>query len=87
MQILPQRVSVDMTAHTRAENMAQDGIQSREQIFCHIYTIEKNNERVEAIRETWCQKCDGFMAASTVTNRTLNTVNISHQGPEEYKNM
>ena len=87
MQILSQRVFVDMTAHTRAEKMAQDGIQSRARIFCHIYTIEQNNERVQAIRETWGQKCDGFMAASTVTNRTLNTVNISHQGPEEYKNM
>lgn len=33
------------------------------------------------------QKCDGFMVASTKTDKTLGTVNIPHEGPEEYNNI
>jgi len=33
------------------------------------------------------QKCDGFMVASTKTDRELGTINIPHEGPEEYNNI
>lgn len=33
------------------------------------------------------KKCDGFMVASTKTDRKLGTVNIPHEGPEEYNNI
>jgi hypothetical protein len=33
------------------------------------------------------QKCDGFMVASTKTDKALGTVNIPHEGPEEYNNI
>ena len=33
------------------------------------------------------QKCDGFMVASTKTDKGLGTVNIPHEGPEEYNNI
>lgn len=33
------------------------------------------------------QKCDGFMVASTKTDKDLGTVNIPHEGPEEYNNI
>ena len=36
---------------------------------------------------TISQKCDGFMAASTKTDPELNTVNIPHEGAEEYRNL
>jgi len=33
------------------------------------------------------KKCDGFMVASTKTDRELGTVNIPHEGKEEYNNI
>jgi hypothetical protein len=35
----------------------------------------------------YSKKCDGFMVASTKTDRKLGTVNIPHEGPEEYNNI
>jgi len=32
-------------------------------------------------------KCDGFMVGSTKTDRALGTVEIPHEGPEEYNNI
>lgn len=32
-------------------------------------------------------KCDGFMVASNRTDRILGTVDIPHEGPEEYNNI
>ena len=51
------------------------------------YTIQKNHGKLSAIRETWGQKCDGFMVASDKTDKELGTVNIPHKGPEEYNNI
>jgi glycoprotein-N-acetylgalactosamine 3-beta-galactosyltransferase len=45
-------------------------------IFCLVYTYDGGKGRVEAILETWGQHCDGFLAASTFTNATMNTVRI-----------
>jgi hypothetical protein len=59
----------------------------RPQFLCLVYTISDNHPRIQVIRETWAQKCDGFLAASTETDPSLNTVSIWHQGPEEYNNM
>jgi len=59
----------------------------RAKIFCTAYTIEGNHEKIPAIRETWGQRCDGFMIPSTVTNVSLDTVNILHLGEEEYWNI
>ena len=33
------------------------------------------------------KKCDGYMAASSITDPSLGAVNIIHEGPEEYNNM
>jgi glycoprotein-N-acetylgalactosamine 3-beta-galactosyltransferase len=59
----------------------------RAKIFCTAYTIERNHDKIPAIRETWGQRCDGFMIPSTVTNVSLDTVNILHLGEEEYWNI
>ena len=57
-------------------------------LMCTIYTYDKVHEKVmPALTETWAKRCDGFMASSTLTNETLNTVNIPHKGPEEYNNI
>lgn len=53
-----------------------------------IYTYGKRHETlVQAVVDTWAWKCDGFLAASTITDETLGAIDLPHQGPEEYKNM
>lgn len=59
----------------------------RAKIFCTAYTVESNHNKIPAIRETWGQRCDGFMIPSTVTNASLDTVNILHLGEEDYWNI
>jgi len=84
-KMLTEKVYVDLTNHEAAERRAEHGQQKkkRAKIFCLVYTIEKFHDRIQPIRETWGQKCDGFMVGSTKTDRELGTVNIVHEGPEE----
>lgn len=58
-------------------------------IFCVVYTIEEAHHKIPGITSTWGPKCDGFMVASTktVTEPGIHTVNIIHDGPEEYNNI
>ena len=87
-QMLTEKVFVDLAAHERAESLARSGIKPpRPKLFCLVYTIEKNHDRIPAIRETWGNKCDGFMVGSTKTDEALGTVNIPHEGPEQYDNI
>jgi len=88
-QMLTEKVYVDLTNHEAAEKRAEHGLakKKRAKIFCLVYTIEKYHDRIPPIRETWGQKCDGFMVASTKTDTNLGTVNIPHEGPEEYNNI
>ena len=88
-KMLTEKVFVDLTAHEAAEKRAEHGLAERKRakIFCLVYTIEKNHDRIPPLRETWLQKCDGSMVASTKTDRDLGTVNIPHEGPEEYNNI
>jgi len=56
----------------------------RAKIFCTAYTIEGNHEKIPAIRETWGQRCDGFMIPSTVCVPVLiNTINLCLKGKKE----
>lgn len=57
-------------------------------VLCGIYTMEKNHPgNVQATRETWGKRCDGFIAFSTVTDNNIPSVNILHEGDEHYDNM
>jgi len=88
MQLLTQKVHVDLDANQHAEKLAQEGVKPpRAQIFCQVYTTQKNHDRVQTIRETWGQRCDGFLAGSTVTDKSVDSVNIPHKGQEVYGNM
>ena len=62
---------------------------SAPKILCIVYTIEKYHHKISSIASTWGPQCDGFIVASdkTVTEPGLHTVNIIHEGPEEYNNM
>jgi hypothetical protein len=87
--MLTDKVFVDIQSHEAAERRVEHDLatKSRVKIFCLVYTIEKNHGKIPAIRETWGNKCDGFMVGSTKTDKTLGTVNIPHEGPEEYDNI
>jgi hypothetical protein len=52
-------------------------------IFCAVYTYPGHNDLTDAIRMTWGQRCDGFLASSTETNRSGGTVNIPHYGEHQ----
>jgi len=57
-------------------------------LFCTIYSHEKSHASVlPHVISTWAPKCDGFMVASTKTDKSLHTVEILHEGPEEYNNI
>lgn len=87
-RMLTEKVVVDMSSHEAREREAEtDTGKPRAKIFCMVYTIEKNHDKIPAIRETWGQKCDGFIVASDKTDKKLGTVNIPHEGPEEYHNI
>ena len=57
-------------------------------IFCGIYTMESNHKtNVQATRETWGKKCDGFVAFSTIDDDIIPAIKILHRGEESYNNM
>ena len=87
MKMLTEKVFVDVTAHEGAESLARSGVKPRAKIFCLVYTIEKFHDRIPNIRETWANKCDGFMVGSTKTDKAIDAVNILHEGPEDYHNI
>jgi len=56
-------------------------------VLCMIYTHSNRHNRVRAIAETYGKDCDGFIAASNVTDPSIGAVHLVHEGPEEYDNM
>mmetsp|Transcript_41752 Transcript_41752/g.100534 ORF Transcript_41752/g.100534 Transcript_41752/m.100534 type:complete len:558 (+) Transcript_41752:2-1675(+) len=62
---------------------------AREQkkVLCLVYTHSGAHNRVRAIAETYGPRCDGFMAASNLTDASIGAVNLLHEGLEAYKNM
>jgi len=60
----------------------------RSRIFCMVYTIQKQHQTsIRAVRETWASKCDGFVTMSDLTDPSIPTLNVPHEGPEEYNNI
>ncbi len=86
-KVLTEKVSIDFKGHERAEiNAKLDPTgKPRVKLMCIVYTIESDHNRIPAIRETWGQKCDGFIVASTKTDLSLGTVEIKHDGQDVYK--
>ena len=79
-RMLTEKVYVDTAGDDEAEKSGKP----RVKIFCLVYTTEGGHDRIPRIRETWGQKCDGFMVGSTKTDPAIDAVNIPHEGPEEY---
>jgi hypothetical protein len=59
---------------------------SSPRILCILYTYPGGHERIDTIRHTWGRHCDGFLAASTITNRTAGLVRIPHLGDNNVTN-
>ena len=66
---------------------ANDAPIPRVKIFCMVYTHSNRHDVLQAIVETYATNCDGFLAASNVTDPTLGAYNLPHIGPEAYENM
>jgi glycoprotein-N-acetylgalactosamine 3-beta-galactosyltransferase len=62
---------------------------TRSKILCMVYTVDLPyaRESLQAIAQTWGPKCDGFIAASNVTDHSIGAIDLIHQGPEKYNNM
>jgi len=65
--------------------VVQSSVGPSPRILCTIYTISTEHIKLNAIRQTWGPKCDGFMAASNATDRELGAVSIPHWGEESYR--
>ena len=71
-----------------ALNLKVKGTSNRNpRILCMVYTHSNNQEQIEAIANTWAQKCDGFFASSNAEKKALGILNLHHEGEESYENM
>jgi hypothetical protein len=62
--------------------------QIKPKILCMVFTYEgAHKTNLQSIVDTWASQCDGFLAASNVTDVTLGAVDIKFYGPEAYGNM
>lgn len=63
---------------------------TRPKLLCMVYTVYMDSsmhENLRSIANTWGQRCDGFIAASNLTDHSTGAINLPHLGLEEYANM
>ena len=57
-------------------------------VLCMVYTSQvHHSSKLNAVVNTWAKECDGFFAASNLTDPFLGATDLMHNGPEEYSNM
>jgi hypothetical protein len=56
-------------------------------ILCSVYTHAPRHGNIKDIVDTWGWRCDGFLAASNKTDRSIGAVHLLHAGEETYNNM
>ena len=89
--ILASRIQLDQQSNRSAASVPP--FVSKGRIMCVVYTHAGAYKRLVGIRDTWAWRCDGFFAASTVTvmdprdSLHFGSVDLPHEGPEEYRNM
>ncbi|GKY90436.1 hypothetical protein MPSEU_000017400 [Mayamaea pseudoterrestris] len=69
------------------EQEMQQSKKPRPRLLCVIYTVASGHGRIQNIRETWGQKCDGLLVASDTADPSVDSVKILHKGKEDYGNM
>ena len=86
-RMLTEKVFVDLEGEAEAERAAREAGRQRPRILCAIFTASPYHRKLGAIRNTWGPKCDGILFASNLTDPSLGTVDIPHEGIEEYDNI
>ena len=79
-----------ITTRTRypLENRQESGLaKNNVKLLCMVYTHSNRHDTLQSIVETYAPQCDGFLAASNVSDPNLGAVRIPHVGPESYQNM
>lgn len=68
--------------------MAEKGPEPTEiKVLCMVYTHSGRHNVLQSIVETYAPYCDGFLAASNLTDPRLGAMHLPHAGPEAYENM
>lgn len=62
-------------------------VNSSVRVLCMIYTYSGGHKRVKHIANTWGRECDGFIAASNVTEHSIGAFDLPIQGEHNYGNM
>ena len=69
-------------------NSQQSSTSPTPRVLCMVYTYDESHRGpLRSIVETWAPRCDGFFAASTLTDPQLNAVNLPHRYEESYDTM
>ena len=80
-------ISNKISPQKKNNKSSNDDNKSTPRILCMVYTHSNEHDRVKAIVNTWGKDCDGFFAASNVTDLSIHAINLTHKGPEAYSNM
>ena len=70
------RIRTDAQLHNGSSPLHNNDIK----LFCAVYTHAGSSRMTVAALETWARRCDGFMAASTVTDAAKGMVHLPHGG-------
>ncbi|KAG7371862.1 hypothetical protein IV203_018004 [Nitzschia inconspicua] len=75
--------------HEEALNSVPQQSKSKRRIrlMCMVYTHSNRHDVLRAVAETYGHRCDGFLAASNLTDPSIGAFALTHDGPEEYGNM
>jgi len=75
------------TSKHRRTSVTSSFTSSRPRILCAVYTHAQRHSQLQSIINTWGWRCDGFFAASTVTDPVVGAIKLTHEGKESYENM
>jgi len=53
-------------------------------ILCMTYTLLSRRERIQAIRETWGRRCDGYLAFTEETDISISALGVSPQKMDQW---
>jgi hypothetical protein len=82
------RASLALDIDQQPQENDRRGQVKKPRILCMVYTHEgAHKTNLQSIVDTWASQCDGFLAASNVTDVNLGAINIKFFGPEAYGNM
>lgn len=80
------RIVLEEVRKRLKEGVRADGTPGS-RILCMVYTHSNNHDSLRSIARTWARQCDGFFAASNVTDHSIGAIDLPHQGLEVYSNM